>query len=129
VIQRENAGLLLAAAEQREELDKGQQPCVWTEDMDGLWESICSNHGPFQFFDGGPIDNHVAFCPYCGHPITAVSYSETIEQQIATLTAERDEARQHCEDLKAAYIQGLTKPTRQQLQEFGARGDTKDDNT
>ena len=114
---------------QREELDKGQQPCVWTEDMDGLWESICSNHGPFQFFDGGPIDNHVAFCPYCGHPITAVSYSETIEQQIATLTAERDEARQHCEDLKAAYIQGLTKPTRQQLQEFGARGDTKDDNT
>ncbi len=75
------ADLLLAAAEQREQVDATQTPCTWTEDMDSLWESKCTDHGPFQFFDGGPDDNHVAFCPYCGHPITAVSYSETIDQE------------------------------------------------
>ncbi len=54
-------------------------PCIWTEDMDGLWESVCSSYGPYQFFDGGPTENHINFCPYCGHPLTAVSYIETMD--------------------------------------------------
>jgi DNA anti-recombination protein RmuC len=93
------ADLLLAAAEQREQVDHVR--AVWSTDLKISEARV----------------------------LTLEIENQRARQQIATLTAERDEARQHCEDLKAAYIQGLTKPTRQQLQEFGARGDTKDDNT
>ncbi len=60
------------------------KPCVWTEDMDTLWESSCaSNGGPFQFTDEGPTENHFAFCPYCGHPLLAVKYIETLREEEA----------------------------------------------
>lgn len=40
--------------------------CVWqrvTEGLD-LWSSTCGHE--WEFLDGGPEDNKVAFCPFCG---------------------------------------------------------------
>ena len=45
--------------------------CVWTEDLDdGAWDTSCGNR--FEFIDGGPKDNHFAFCPYCGQKLEPI---------------------------------------------------------
>ena len=51
--------------------------CPWTEVVghwsDGHWETGCGE--AFNFFDGGPIENRMNYCPYCGKPLSA-KYSE-----------------------------------------------------
>jgi len=42
-------------------------PCEWHLDdigEDSVWETTCGH--AFQFNDGGPAENHMAFCGYCG---------------------------------------------------------------
>jgi len=48
--------------------------CVWSQqDYDGAhWAANCG--ADWEFFDGGPVDNKVQFCPVCGNQITAVPY-------------------------------------------------------
>lgn len=41
--------------------------CVWAEDIEGNWETACGEM--FTFIDGGPEENRVKFCHYCGLPI------------------------------------------------------------
>lgn len=42
--------------------------CHWRHDEPfAYWESSCGN--TFQFIDGGPADNDMTYCPYCGQPI------------------------------------------------------------
>lgn len=39
--------------------------CNWYEDDSTCsWDTDCGNK--FQFEDGGPKDNGLAYCPYCG---------------------------------------------------------------
>jgi hypothetical protein len=38
--------------------------CRWTEDADGAWSSACGQD--WQFESGGPKENLVRFCHFCG---------------------------------------------------------------
>ena len=43
----------------------GGGSCEWAEDADGsAWETSC--HNRFLLNDGGPTDNGLKFCPFCG---------------------------------------------------------------
>jgi hypothetical protein len=48
--------------------------CEWTEDADGNWWTQCDNG--FVFGDGGPADNKMSFCCYCGKKLAQCSYQE-----------------------------------------------------
>lgn len=41
--------------------------CTWTPDDDGNWETDCDQE--FVFMDGGPDDNNMRFCCYCGRKL------------------------------------------------------------
>jgi len=42
--------------------------CMWIyDDRHDKWDTQCDN--AFQFNCGGPKDNNMAFCPYCGKPL------------------------------------------------------------
>lgn len=44
--------------------DANNKVCIWTENKDGQYETACGQM--HEFFDGGPKDNHLQFCGYCG---------------------------------------------------------------
>lgn len=41
------------------------ETCLWQEDDDGNWNASCGED-IFCFFEGGPSDNRMRFCCYCG---------------------------------------------------------------
>lgn len=47
--------------------------CTWThENHEGdYWETDCGE--TFAFIDGGPRENKMQFCPYCGRALKAKS--------------------------------------------------------
>ena len=49
--------------------DRRDDYCVWTfsNDDDCYWATDCGHS--FQFIDGGPKENSMKFCPYCGHKL------------------------------------------------------------
>ncbi len=48
-----------------------EEPCVWTRDEDGIYDTGCGNR---WFFDTGDADeNRCIFCPYCGKPLEDIS--------------------------------------------------------
>ena len=49
----------------RDEQADVREPCVWTENDSGWWETTCQN--AFSLTDGTPEDNGMNFCPYCGN--------------------------------------------------------------
>jgi len=55
------------ATELLQHRDFKRTPCRWEQDMDGVWQTGCDNM--FIFYEGGPIENRMKFCPYCGHHI------------------------------------------------------------
>lgn len=60
--------------------------CFWREDEDGIWMTACREE--FVFLVGGPEDNKVRFCCYCGgqlHPVPYVWVDEA-ESDPARLT-------------------------------------------
>ncbi len=38
--------------------------CAWADDADGNWDTACENK--FCFIEGGPTENQMRFCCYCG---------------------------------------------------------------
>ena len=54
------------------------EPCEWKQERGSseVWETSCGE--AFYFVDGGPEDNGMKYCPYCGHPLE-VTYWEEIE--------------------------------------------------
>lgn len=38
--------------------------CDWREDEDGNWDTGCGQK--HVLLDGGPTDNHMRYCCYCG---------------------------------------------------------------
>jgi len=47
-----------------ERLTCKSKSCQWTQDTEGNWATECDEM--FTFFDGGPADNRMNYCPYCG---------------------------------------------------------------
>jgi hypothetical protein len=44
--------------------------CGWEEDeMGGVFDTKCGNR--FEFIDGGPEENGMKYCPYCGKVLVA----------------------------------------------------------
>lgn len=43
------------------------EPCVWTENDSGWWETTCQNS--FVLDNGTPKDHGMNFCPYCGREL------------------------------------------------------------
>ena len=54
-------------------------PCVWSEEYEGPWESACGH--AFNIIEGGPAENGMKFCCFCGAPINAISYDEGAENE------------------------------------------------
>lgn len=57
----------------------GMNRCEWGQychdDIDwSLWHTAC--HEVFCFNDGGPVQNGMRFCCYCGKPLTEHLYAE-----------------------------------------------------
>jgi len=52
-------------------------PCIWTEDEDGLWSGPCGV--AWQFNEGGPEQNKCNFCPRCGGKIEPDPYTDEDE--------------------------------------------------
>jgi len=48
--------------------------CYWTEDDDGIWHSDCGQD--WQFIGGGPEENSVRYCNWCGLPVRAVPWDD-----------------------------------------------------
>lgn len=56
--------------------------CTWTldDDYDGpSWDTACGEK--FVFIDGGPMDNRVRYCPYCGEALEEVRPDPEDEDQ------------------------------------------------
>lgn len=45
-------------------MSDAQRTCAWKQDSDDIWWTKCG-HG-FVFTDGGPKENKMKFCCYCG---------------------------------------------------------------
>lgn len=48
--------------------------CVWTQSEYNLWETDCN--GAFEVNDGGPYDNDMRFCCYCGGALIERPYED-----------------------------------------------------
>jgi hypothetical protein len=48
---------------------EGKGTCVWSQNVDGGWETGCG--GSFEFMDDGPAENHFRYCYSCGKSIVA----------------------------------------------------------
>jgi len=44
-------------------------PCEWHE-TDYAWETGCGE--AFVFIEGGPAENKMRYCPYCGRAIAVI---------------------------------------------------------
>lgn len=53
--------------------------CNWYENSDGNWDTACGEL--FCFLDGGPVENGMRFCPYCGNKLQAVPYVDDWEDE------------------------------------------------
>uniref|UniRef100_A0A6M3JVJ2 Uncharacterized protein n=1 Tax=viral metagenome TaxID=1070528 RepID=A0A6M3JVJ2_9ZZZZ len=53
----------------------GTPDCEWREDSDGVWFTACDE--AFVFTEGGPVENKMRWCCYCGAALMAVAYDET----------------------------------------------------
>ena len=53
--------------------------CIWEEDWEGNWEADCDNM--FCFIDGGPRDNEMKFCCYCGKKLEEKRYVESTPKE------------------------------------------------
>ena len=45
-----------------------KRACGWKENEDGQYETTCGHC--WEFNNGGPAENKVTFCPYCGKAIS-----------------------------------------------------------
>ena len=48
--------------------------CCWSEDEDGNWDTDCGEK--HILIDGGPRENYMRFCCYCGSPLKQKSWDE-----------------------------------------------------
>jgi hypothetical protein len=53
--------------------------CRWTEDEEGFWKTACGHIHCLE--EGGPIDNYLRFCGYCGKGLVEQRWGETQKAQ------------------------------------------------
>lgn len=71
VIESRDPEAIIADLE-RWNLPEGKVFCIWKRGTyDDHWETSCDD--AFQFADGGPRENNMRFCPYCGRVLQEVS--------------------------------------------------------
>ncbi len=54
------------------------ETCTWREDPDGNWRTDCGHI--FCFDDGGPTENQIKFCGYCGSSLKEEPFVEPEEE-------------------------------------------------
>lgn len=52
--------------------EEKKETCIWEQHEDSDVQYCGCGKNLFEFFEGGPKENHFKFCPYCGRPIEAV---------------------------------------------------------
>jgi hypothetical protein len=60
-------------AAERDALERAAKVCEWKQDTDyetEIWHTSCGE--AFVFNDGGPEENFLKFCCYCGGRLTAI---------------------------------------------------------
>lgn len=73
---RVSARALVQTWQQEDVTAEPERPttCEWKQalypDLDSVWETTCGHS--FQFNDGGPSQNHAAFCCYCGAALAEI---------------------------------------------------------
>jgi len=70
---------LVPAALAEGRITEREHTCEWTEDADGAWETECG--GIWEFVEGGPGENGVRHCVYCGAVIVPVAYNTEAERK------------------------------------------------
>jgi len=66
---RHEIGIVLKRAKEGERTER--EKCTWTEDeTHGCWTRSCG--GAWVFYTGGPTENKMKFCYFCGKPIRVV---------------------------------------------------------
>lgn len=45
-----------------------EDSCIWTQTDEGVFETECGKVCEF-LTEGDPVDNEMAFCPYCSLPL------------------------------------------------------------
>lgn len=45
--------------------------CIWSTDSDGIWLGDCGV--TWQFFDDGPNENGLKYCPSCGKKVSVIA--------------------------------------------------------
>jgi hypothetical protein len=53
--------------------------CTWTYDPDGYWQTQCGDQ--FCFSEGGPTENRVKFCHYCGREMVESVYANQADEE------------------------------------------------
>ena len=53
--------------------------CTWHVDDDGHWHTDCGRM--FTLFDGTPVENGMAFCPYCGKALVEEKFEYGGEEE------------------------------------------------
>jgi len=57
------------------ERNKEKSSCEWKENKDGAWDTNCKEC--FEFIDGGPMNNNMQWCCYCGKRLIEVPFPDT----------------------------------------------------
>lgn len=52
-------------------LAKSPETCTWISDGEGLWLGDCG--ATWQFFDDGPNENGLKYCPSCGKKVSVIA--------------------------------------------------------
>ena len=63
---------------QREYIAELERPCVWREDSETAWISLCGIYGAFE--DGTPEENGAKFCMGCGRPAEFHHYGPEVTE-------------------------------------------------
>lgn len=68
--------------------------CLWAEDEDGNWWTACNNG--FVFTDGGPTENGMRFCCYCGRDLQVETETPEPEDDITASKRHRALEEETC---------------------------------
>jgi hypothetical protein len=60
-------------------LSPGVATCTWKYDPDGYWQTECGDQ--FCFSEGGPTENRVKFCHYCGRRMVESVYANEADEE------------------------------------------------
>jgi hypothetical protein len=55
------------------------ETCTWKFDPDGYWQTECGDQ--FCFSEGGPAENRVKFCHYCGREMVESVYANQADEE------------------------------------------------